>query len=156
MKAFYLLIVLIALSCCVSAQNRIHFKNGDLSTGAPLKKKQLGNGLLQNIRFHKKSYALIQFSKLPNTDERKELQLKGILLFDYLPGNAFMAELPDSVDVEGMKNYNVSGVYKVDRSFKISKILQQHISENYVDRDKLIAVSFFGTISKQEVTAELK
>ncbi|MBS1933176.1 MAG: S8 family serine peptidase [Bacteroidetes bacterium] len=158
MKKIYLLTLLaFFLISFAFAQNKpVHFKNGDFRGNNLLTKKQSNTDLLKKLRFQKKSYALIQFSSLPGIEERKEMAAKGILLFDYLPGNAFTAELPDSINVEELKSSHIVALYNTDRQFKISKTLQQHIASNTPDRDKLIAVSFFGTIKKDEVINQLK
>src|ERR1700730_5495443 len=74
----------------------IRFKNGDFKGDKNLLNKKMTNRVLQNIQYQKKYYVLIQFDRLPGTIEKKELSARGIILFDYLPRNAFMAEIADS------------------------------------------------------------
>jgi subtilase family protein/type IX secretion system substrate protein len=133
----------------------VHFKNGDFPGNKNFQKGKLAKDFFIKTHFEKKNYALVQFNTIPGINERKELLAKGVLLFDYVPGNAFMTEMPDSINFTDLKNYGVQGLYNVDRQFKISKSLLQHLNEGHPDGSKLIAVSFFGTITKKKVIEEL-
>ena len=93
---------------------------------------------------------------MPDNNERKELAAKGVLLFDYLPKNAFMAELPDSFSHEDLKTFHATGIYNVDHQFKISDKLETSLQEHQNDPTHLIAVSYFGSISKADVIKELE
>ena len=160
MKKIYLLI----LSCyffinAVSAQEKsvnIHFKNGDFSGNKNFLKGKADKNLLSKIHFSNKNYALIQFNKNPDQNERKEMSDNGILLFDYLPGNAFMAEIKDQLAINDLKKFNVTGVFNIDKQYKISKSLSSKINQHNIDAARLIAVTFFGTINKEIVIEELK
>jgi len=79
----------------------------------------------------------------------------GVHLFDYLPGNAFLAELPGSFSPEGLKKYAASGVYPVPGQVKIAREIQQDPEAYSRGDDKLIAVSFFGTMTRADVVKEL-
>ncbi len=134
----------------------IRFKTGNFTGSRNLLKVKTSKEFLSKIHFSRKNYALLQFNEIPGINEKKDLASKGVLLFDYLPGNAYMAEMPDSMDLADLKEYGISAVYSVDKRFKIDKAVQNRLQEHTADPDKLIAVSFFGTISKDDVIKELK
>lgn len=101
--------------------------------------------------YRKKYYVLLQFEKLPDSAQKKELADMGIRLFDYVPDKAYLAEVQDSLPAAGLGRYAVNGVFRMPRAYKISNRLQQHVDEDIRDPDKVIAVSYFGSLSEEEV-----
>ncbi len=157
MKHFYLLL----LACSVFTINTIaqkqplpiHFKQGDFIGNRNLLNGKFTKSLLAQSRFRKKYYALIQFEKIPDNNERKELETQGVFLFDYMPKNAFMAEMQDGFSGADLKAHHATGIYGIDNRFKISDKLESYIQENANDA---IAVSFFGSINRNDVVNELE
>jgi hypothetical protein len=160
MKHFYLLIfaffLLLSNSFAQKKPQPIHFKNGDFVGNMNLQKGKLTREFLANSYYHKKNYALVQFNKIPSADERKELAAQGIRLFDYMPANAFMAEMPDNFSQEDLKRYHATGVYNINNQFKISNKLEARIHQHNNDPHHVIAVSYFGSLTKNEVIKELE
>lgn len=132
-----------------------------LKSGTIAKAKNLRNELhvtdsLFKFRFKNKFYALIQFSKLPDVAERQALAREGILLYDYIPNNTFLAEITSQLTPGQLKKNTIAGVYTLDAKAKVAPALEKQLGESMQDPDKLIAVSFYGNIDKATAMAELQ
>ena len=75
----------------------------------------------------------------------------GVRLFDYLPDKTYLAEVQDSLSTAGLVRYAVTGVFRMPLAYKIASRLQQHAEEDIHDPDKVIAISYFGSLSEDEV-----
>ena len=132
-----------------------------LKSGALSKTKNLRDDLhltdsLFKYRFKNKYYTLIQFNKLPDAAERQALAQEGILLYDYIPNNTFLAEITGQLAPGQLKRNTIAGVYTLDAKTKIAPSLGKQLGESMQDPDKLIAVSFYGNIDKATAMAELQ
>ncbi|HNH21532.1 MAG TPA: hypothetical protein PLY26_05280, partial [Ferruginibacter sp.] len=92
---FYLLLI---ASCCqykqLAAQQAdfpVRFKTGNFITGNTIQRQRFNTVQLQASLYQEKYYVLVQFAKLPTAEQRSELQRAGVQLFDYIPGNAYLA-----------------------------------------------------------------
>lgn len=155
--------LLIALSLFVSWKGHaqeiirpVRLKSGTLKKTINLRNDLHFSDSLIKYRFKNKFYTLIQFSKLPNVAERQALASEGILLYDYIPDNTFLAEINDQLTPGQLKKNIISGVYTLDATTKIEPTLKQQLAASVQDPDKLIAVSFFGNVDKSTAIAELK
>jgi hypothetical protein len=97
---------------------------------------------------------LLQFDGLPAEVEKKILANRGVHLFDYLHANAFTAEIGDSSFFHEVSNFRVIGLYAQTLDSKISQRIFPGFLESS-EKNDLIAVSFFGTLDKSAVAAEL-
>jgi subtilase family protein/type IX secretion system substrate protein len=160
MKNVYFVILVFFLSISKLIAQRqplaIRFKNGDFIGNRNLQKEKLTKEFLESSHYRGKIYALVQFDKAPDVNERKELAVSGIRLFDYVPGNAFMTEMPDNFSRDDLKQYHATGIYVISRQFKLSSGLARSVTNRFTDPDHLIAVSFFGSINKADVIKELE
>src|SRR5882724_513969 len=124
MKNFYVLtltcLLFFNLTFAQQPTKIIRFKSGIIDKSRNLLNKKITNQAFRESRFGKKYFILIQFEKLPGIAERNELSSRGIVLFDYLPGNAFLAQLNDSLSIQELRAYHASGIYQLPLSFKIS------------------------------------
>lgn len=159
MKKFYVLTIiccfLLHLAMAQRPSSSIHFKNGFIDKNKNLLRKKIGTLAFKDIRYNRKYFTLIQFEKTLTIDEKTALRSRGVYLSDYLPGNAFLAEISDSSILDELKNYHATGVYSLPLQFKISRNLG--IDGNpESDSRSTIAVSFFGTIDKSTVAEELQ
>jgi len=159
MKHFYFL----TLTCCfffhaLLAQKPatlIHFKTGYIEKGKNLLARKITSQALKDIRYNKGYFLLLQFSKLPDVFERNELISRGISLHDYIPDNAFLAEVRDSSILQELKNYHITAAYRMPDQLKISGNLLQLGDLDETDANSVIAVNFFGTIDKADIIKEL-
>ncbi|HEX6428057.1 MAG TPA: S8 family serine peptidase, partial [Niastella sp.] len=134
----------------------IQLKSGTLSKTKNLRNEPHVTDSLFKYRFKNKYYTLIQFNKLPDVAERQALAREGILLYDYIPDNTFLAEITSQLTPGQLKKNTIEGVYALDAKTKITPALKKQLGESMQDPDKLIAVSFYGNIDKATAMAELQ
>ena len=96
----------------------------------------------------------MQFDQLPGEEEKKMLASRGVRLFDYLHANAFTAEIADSSSLHEISNFHVVAVFAQIPDSKISQKIFPGFLET-LDKSDLIAISYFGTMEKSVVAAEL-
>ncbi|WP_207512271.1 S8 family serine peptidase [Longitalea luteola] len=134
----------------------IQLKSGTLTRFKNLRNESHLTDSLLKYRFRSKCYAMLQFTQLPDAAERQALAREGILLYDYIPDNTFLAEITDKVSPALLKKNSIGGVYTLNAKNKISSTLKKELSASLPDPDKLIAVSFYGHLDKATAIAELK
>ncbi|HZE84508.1 MAG TPA: hypothetical protein VE035_09375, partial [Puia sp.] len=134
---------------------KVLFKNGAFKTDRNISGGRLNQDSLPAAHYRQKYYTLVQFDRLPGIAERKELSGMGVRLFDYLPGNAFLAELPDSLSTDRLRKYTATGIYSIPGRLKLSREIQEGSEEYANSTDKLIAVSTFGSLSRADITREI-
>lgn len=110
---------------------------------------------LSFVRHGNRYYLLLQFDRLPGAEEKAALSSTGIYLFDYIPGNAFLAELPDDFSPAALKALAVSGAYALPQRLKISAKLLENSGFDADDPAYVVAVNYFGTISRSDVLAAI-
>jgi hypothetical protein len=153
--AFSLLLVVLKGSS-QEIQRPVQLKSGTLPKTSNLRNELHLSDSLNKFRFKNKYYTLIQFTQLPDAAERQALAQEGILLYDYIPDNTFLAEITDRLVPGQLRKNTIGGVYTLDAKTKIAPALKKQLSESIQDPDKLIAVSFYGNIDKASVITELK
>lgn len=134
----------------------VQLKSGALARSKNLRNASHLTDSLFKYRFRNKCYAMLQFTKLPDVAERQALAREGILLYDYIPDNTFLAEITDKATPGLLKKNTIGGVYTLNAKAKISSSLKKELSASLLDPAKLIAVSFYGHIDKATAIAELK
>lgn len=159
MKNCFLFISLHLFLLSVSAQEitrPVRLKSGNLAKSKNLRNQFHLINSLKNNHFKSRFYTLIQFNKLPDAAERQALSQDGIILYDYIPDNAFLAEINDKITESQLKKSNIGGIYTLHAAVKISPDLVQELKQATHDPDNLIAVSFYGNIDKATAIAEFK
>jgi len=129
----------------------IRFKEGLYRTQRNIGATRLQHDSLRQASYKRKYYILVQFDRLPDSMQKRELEGLGLRLFDYLPDRAYLAELQDSFSTTALSKYAVSGVFRMPTAYKVAGRLQQHTEEDIYDQDKVIAVSYFGSLPVDEV-----
>ncbi|HRH36564.1 MAG TPA: S8 family serine peptidase, partial [Catalimonadaceae bacterium] len=72
---------------------RVQFKNGSIVPKAE------NQNLTQNLpQFEGRRYGLIQFFQIPNEDEKKQLEVNGVELLDYVPNLTWVFSTPTGVE----------------------------------------------------------
>lgn len=159
MKISFLFIFLHLFLLSVSAQDNtqpVRLKSGTLAKSKNLRNQFYLIDSLKKFHFKSQYYTLIQFNTLPDSIERQTLLHDGIVLYDYIPDNTFLAEINDKIAVSQLKKSNIGGIYTLHTNAKISPDLVQELKQAAPDPDNLIAVSFYGNIDKATVISELK
>lgn len=157
----YPLLVAFSLLATLKSSAQEILRPVQLKSGTLSKSKNLRNDLhltdsLSKHHFRNRYYALIQFTKLPDAAERQALAQEGILLYNYIPDNTYLAEISDRLAPGRLTRNTIGGVFTLEAKTKIAPDLKRQLGESMRDPDKLIAVSFYGNIDKASAIAEIK
>ena len=118
-------LIILALNTAAFAGNdfKLYLKSGTVETVSNMNELQmvgLGDPFeLVNGNY----YRIIQFNALPTTVEKEALANEGIQLLNYLPKNAYYAQINSAASIQVLKNFNVRAVLKVTSQFKLSEKL---------------------------------
>lgn len=159
MKSRLLFIALNFFVLSISAQEivrPVRLKTGMLTPSKNLRNQSHLIDSLKKSQYKNRYYSLIQFNKLPDAAERQVLSQAGILLYDYVPGNAFLAEINSQTSVNMLKKDNITGIFTLPATTRISPAVIEELQQPARDPDNLIAISFYGNIDKATAIAELK
>lgn len=153
MKQFSILLAAILLTYLqtFSQEGKLPRNRNPLTDGQNIQQTKLSPELRQRMQFGNRNFVLLRFSKLPGLQQRQELTRKGIRLFDYMPGNAYYAEIPEALELPGLKTLGINGVFVPDETLKISPELES----NAIGPDEAVAVHYTGDLSRDEVLSEL-
>ncbi|WEK36301.1 MAG: S8 family serine peptidase [Candidatus Pseudobacter hemicellulosilyticus] len=158
MKDLYCLLLASLLFCAPALAQRdrqtVQFRSGTLH-GEPNIQRQRSGEWQQQVRYRDHQYVLLRFSTLPNARQRQELAQQGVQLFDYIPGNAFYAELPDQLAFRSLEKYAVDGVFNTRPALKLSKALQEPASPGITGPGQYFAVHYFGSLPAAEIISAL-
>lgn len=80
----------------------------------------------------------------------------GLRLFDYVPDRTYLAELRDSFSTTELTRYAVSSLFAMPKAYKLARRLQQDPEDVLQNPDMVIAVSYFGSLSAEEVKEGLR
>jgi len=151
------LLVLLSWSFAVGQQvpGTVRFKEGVFRVEKNVVTGQLQKEAFRSVHYKDRYYALIQFDRLPDPAQKKELADIGVQLFDYVPDRAYLAEIKDSFSVSELRRYAVSGIAPMPAAFKIAGSPGQR-PDNYLHAaDRLIAVNWFGNLDPGEIRQAL-
>ena len=133
----------------------ILLRGGVLKGSANVSSSTLTVDTFRTVHYKKNYYTILQFDKLPGTEDKAALTALGYRLYDYLPNNAYLAEVPEDFTTEDLKRYAVSGAYPMPANFKIAASLLGDDAPA-LTTGQLIGVSFFGSLTREEVQKELE
>ena len=126
MKRIPLLLLIFIFSAPLlfsQGQYTVNFSNGKYLPERVTTYKKSSDELVEKLAAHK--YQFIQFYKLPNKDEIRQLKDAGIIILDYLPSNAYAV----SIDTGKLKQksdvdfQNIRSFFTFPASYKIDKRL---------------------------------
>jgi hypothetical protein len=155
--SFFLFSLLLVSSLPAAAQQKtppIFSRNGILSREQNVI-RAFNRDTLQKIRQNGRYYVLLQFDRLPGLKERTGLGTEGVHLLDYVSGQAYWAELEDSMSFSGLDKYHVRTIYQVPADAKISPQLLANPAAYTQKEGQFIAVKFQGAMTREEVGREL-
>lgn len=133
----------------------VRFKEGVLKVEKNVASGQLQKEFLRPVHYKDKYYTVIQFDRLPDPAQKKELADIGVRLFDYIPNRAYLAEIKDSFPISELKRYAVSGISPMPNTLKMASSPGQR-PDNYLHAtDRLIAVNWFGNLDPGEIRQSL-
>lgn len=154
-----LLLLFFISSIPLAAQQKqvpIHFANGDFITGTNISQRNFTKEKISTALFGDSYYVTIQFSTLPSRQLIAILKNAGVLLANYLPGNAYLAVVKNNFDFTSAKNFNISSVNAIPSIYKIDKKLTNYQATNSKENQPLIAVNFFAVIDNKIAVEALK
>lgn len=155
MKQFSLLlaaILFIYLQTFSQESGKLPRKNDPLTNGQNIQQTKLSPELRQRMQFGNKNFVLLRFRQVPGLQQKQEMEKKGIRLFNYIPGNAFYAEMPAALEFSELAPLGVNGVFVPDASAKVAPELESRAT----GPDEAVAVHFSGAVSREEVISELQ
>jgi hypothetical protein len=68
-------------------------------------------------------FRYIQFYQLPTEAEKKQLESKGILIYNYLPANTFTIAIPSSVNITTINSRNIRSIFPITIKNKLDVLL---------------------------------
>ena len=139
----------------VSAQNSdlpVRFKTGDFITGNNIQRQSFQKDNLQASLFNDDYFVLIQFSKLPSSEMRQRLKNAGLELENYIPGNAYLATIKKNFDFSLAAENAIASINVLPPFYKIDRDVLSYRGKS----DKVIAISYFASVSRALVMQELK
>ncbi len=162
MKKFYsYCFFLLLLSGCftATAQNTdipVRFAAGNFITGNNIQKQNFQKENLQPSFFNNNFYVLVQFSKLPSLQVQTTLRNAGCLLQTYLPGNAYLATIKNSFDFAKAAEFEIVSINNIPLLYKKDIAFANFQQSANKEDQKLIAVSYYASVNKADVVAELE
>jgi hypothetical protein len=117
-KAFILL-----LSFCIfinaDCQVTINLKTGNWLNTSPEKNPNNNPIDFADCIFDGQYFLWLQFNDLPTEAKKQEILSTGVVLYDYLPKNTYVASFPINYNFSLLNNYNVYAVSKPSAAHKI-------------------------------------
>lgn len=96
---------------------------------------------------------LIQFTVLPDNDDKEKLSSNGVSLIGYIPEKAYVAVFSRNVGIEVLRSSDVSYIQEVNSNWKLSDKLVELLSGN--KKTVSIAVSFNRTVTGNEIEQKI-
>jgi hypothetical protein len=131
------------------------FKEGVLQGSRNISTGKFQYENLRLSRFAGHYYVVVQFDKLPDRQQRKDLAGLHVRLYDYIPGNSYLAEADTGFSLSDLRQYAVSNIAALPPVLKISGRLAETSDDGLRGPDRLVAVSWFGTVDSLTVLRQL-
>ena len=134
----------------------VRFAAGNFITGNNIQKQNFQKENLQPSFFNNSYYVLVQFSKLPSLQVQNDLRNAGCDLQTYLPGNAYLATIKSTFDFAKSAGFEISSVNNIPLLYKKDIAFTNYQRAANKENQKLIAVSYYSSLNKADVIAELE
>ena len=151
-----LLIVFLPLASLAQGQGRvIKLKSGDFFAPSNVNNvNQLKSDLMASL-FKERYHVLVTFSSLLPEASRKELELTGIVLQNFINNDTYFATIPGNYDFLSVSAYNITGINVIPPNLKIDNNLRLHeLTGKYPANP--IAVIYSSDVSRDTVVNLLK
>ncbi|MEA9415856.1 S8 family serine peptidase [Flavobacterium sp. PL02] len=105
----------------------------------------------------KTEYTLLQFTKIPSTDEQQKLKRQGITLLSYLSNNAYYAAISPEFYSKGTVPDNIRTVITIDSKYKLDQEISKGIIPDYAQQGSTIkvVVSYFKGVDAKVISQDL-
>ena len=117
-------LLILAFPSLAQEQQSIFFNSGEYTT---TRTSVISNQVEQSEVVEGKYFRLIQFNTIPNEQVKDELAAQGVMLVEYLPKNAFFAQVLVDTDLSALNQFDVFSVEPIQANFKLSKGLSNTI-----------------------------
>lgn len=138
------------------------FKNSDYTLLLKSGEYQLPEGELINSlsgpSVNGSYFRIVQFYNIPSKAEQNAMKQNGIVLFDYLPKNAFLASIPEGISENYLNTLGIRSLSKVQPAMKLTKQLStEGIPEWALNGDGTakFVVGFYPSLAPSDITAFL-
>jgi hypothetical protein len=154
---------LLLLSLFASAQEETRFslllKNGSVTPEKNITPDKINELDRKTVKTAGKSFLVIQFEKIPTEAERKQLQLAGIELLDYIPNNAYTVTVTGTLNTNLLQQVKARAVVALTPEQKMQPSLAKGIYPAWavkVGGTVDVWISFPKTFSFETVINEFK
>lgn len=98
-------------------------------------------------------YRLLQFKASPSLSTHEGLRDAGIQLLEYIPHHAYIAAIPQNLDLEILKRFDLRAISKIETPWKVSKRIDQHGIPSWAeDRNQLKSIiKYHKNLDHEEV-----
>lgn len=150
MKRILTTIFILLFIAQANSQSKIYLRSGDITNTAPEKNPQNDAAYFADNIFDNRYFLWLQFRQFPTDAVKESLEKTGIVLYGYLPDNAFVASFPINYDFSKLNQFGVYGVckpraaYKIDASLFTPEKISWAVSGDRITVD----VSFLDCVSK--------
>ncbi|MES1214365.1 MAG: S8 family serine peptidase [Bacteroidota bacterium] len=141
------------------AEFRLLLKSGSFIPEKNISFEKLDQFNRKALRVQEKTFAVIQFEKIPTIDERKQLQQSGIELLDYIPNNAYTVTITGSLNTTILTQLKARAVIELTAEQKIQPELAQRIFPPWASRTTGtvdVLIRFPKSFSYETVNEELR
>lgn len=157
MKRILTTIFILLFIAQANSQSKIYLRSGDIVNTAPEKNPQNDAAYFADNIFDNRYFLWLQFRQFPTDAVKESLEKTGIVLYGYLPDNAFVASFPINYDFSKLNQFGVYGVckpraaYKIDASLFTPEKISWAVSGDRITVD----VSFLDCVSKTKLINSL-
>lgn len=118
MRKFLLFILATGMSSFAYSQDYVvQFKSGNYT---PTVQALAQSGVNGNEIVNGHYYRYIQFSQIPNDEQKRQLAAKGVELYNYVPGYTYMASIPAHLSMQAIDDGNIRAAFSIAPAFKLS------------------------------------
>ncbi len=158
--ALLTLLAFLGLSLKAHAQgDDLLFKNGKRPLLPNLENLEQSGTLPARTLFKGAYHVLLQFVKLPSDAERHGMLGAGIRLLDYMPTNAYYAQVSAPINWASLKKYGVSAIYSPVFGEKTSEVFQTRPFASFATNSKPgyvdLRVDIWGAYSRKDIEADV-
>ena len=152
------LLINLCLACPALAQHAppvSRFKEGTLTGTQNIITNRIQKSTLQSTHFAGKYYVVLQFDRLPDPQQKKDLGSLGIRLTEYVPGHSFLASVDTGFSPPDLRRAGINSMSPLPPALKLSRQLASYPGDFFRQPEALIAVSWFGAIDSAEATRQI-
>lgn len=124
-------------SCCLPlaslSQHSVMLRSGNV-TPSPVAINEASHTPQEIV--NGKYYRFIQFKQLPDAQQKEELSKKGIVLYNYVPHNTYMAAIPASLNLSAIQSENIYAIFPIEAIHKLDKFLATKQYPNWATQGK--------------------